>query len=127
MIETVLHEFTACLPLLLEDASWSDPVLSLSGSGWNFNSLSAWRLRNSERVLVGCSDSNAAEAVRRLIGQSVVRVFAQTSNLVVDPAFELSDGTILEVFATDTFEPWTLHLPSGRIFVASPSDLHAME
>ena len=127
MIESVIAAAQASLPLRVDEVSWGDPVLSIGGQGWNFNSLSAWRLRDAEKVLAGCSDRDAAKALERLVGLSVVRVFPQSAALIVDPAFEFSDGTVLEVFGTDTFEPWTLHLPSGQVFVASPSDVNALE
>ena len=121
MIELVLRKITLALPLTITKASYSGEVLSLVGQDWNLHTLSAWRIAKSGRVLVGCYDKNNREALEALSNKQVVRVFAQSDRVPVDPVFELSTGVFIEIFSTDTFEPWVLKLPGGPIFAASPS------
>ena len=52
----------------------------------------------------------------------IIGVEVQSTVLSVDPVLVFSNGQKLEVFSTDTFEPWVMHLPSGEVFVASPAD-----
>ena len=60
-----------------------------------------------------------------LMHKEIIGIEVQSAMIDVDPVFILSHGHKLEIFSTDTFEPWVMHLPSGEVFIASPSDQEA--
>lgn len=121
MIGHLRDELAKLPPLRITSASFIDPSLSLIGPGWAFNSVSAWRLCANGVLLFGWSDTNVNAHIGHLVGKSIVSVEAQSRFLAGDPAFELSDGSWLEVFSDYPTDPWTLQLP-GMTFVGSPSD-----
>ncbi|NNM44390.1 hypothetical protein HJG52_00005 [Knoellia sp. DB2414S] len=121
MIQHLRNALAQLPPLRIASASFIDPSLSLIGPGWAFNSVSAWRLCENGVLLFGWSEKNVEEHIGRLVGNSIVSVEAQSRFLAGDPAFELSDGSWLEVFSDYPIDPWTLRLP-GMTFVGSPSD-----
>ena len=125
MIKPMLEALQLSLPLKLITATWQEPMLHLSGLNWSFNSMSVWRISSGQNVICACDDSDCLVELCALKGQKIVQVVAQSLTVDVDPAFIFVDGRKLEVFSTDTYEPWTMRLPTGEIFVASPSDPHA--
>ena len=127
MIKSVLGAIQPNLPLLISVVVWEDPMLHLSGLNWSFNSTTAWRISKGRNIVCACYDSNCLVELCALKDREIVQVEAQSMTIDVDPTFIFSDGRKLEVFSTDTYEPWTMYLPSGEIFVASPSDAHAFD
>ena len=108
--------------LTIERATFEDPVLSLGGTGWSLNCVSAWRLIDrSGTLVVGWSDSRAPSVVAQLVGQRIVDLDRQGVLSEFDPALSLSGGDVLEVFADHPVDPWVLRLPD-MIFVGSPSE-----
>ena len=122
MIEAVQQEVARCLPLTVKAIDWQDPVLVLSGKEWNLTCSCAWRVSTNGAVRYGCWDKEAGERILDLIGVEFLGVEQQATAVPVDLAFLLSDGGRLELFSTDTTEPWVLRLPTGDVLVASPSD-----
>lgn len=96
--------------------------MSVSGHGWGFHTPGAWRIRNAERVLVGCYDKDAVLWVEKIVGRLIVRVMPQSSVFPIDPAVVFDDGNILEMFSSDTFEPWVWTFPTGPALVAAPGE-----
>ena len=43
----------------------------------------------------------------------------QGSIVAVDPIFKLSSGKKLKIFSSDTFEPWVLKWPNGKVFTGA--------
>lgn len=119
MIHSMVATISSRLPLTVQRASWADPILTLGGSDWSFSSISSWRIGIAGgNVSKACADSSGVEdAVTKLVGQNVVQVKPQSEEVPIDPVFVFTDGTILEVFSTDTYEPWTLRV-GDHIFVA---------
>ncbi|MBU1168437.1 MAG: hypothetical protein KKD44_02630 [Proteobacteria bacterium] len=117
MINNLLNVLINILPIIVEKVSWDGDTLIIAGDGWSFSTLSAWRVINRGTIQFACWDKNINESVNELSGLSIVSVAAQGLNIGVDPVFELSDGRLLEVFSTDTVEPWTLRLPDGKVYV----------
>ena len=107
--------------LEIVQTSWSYPSLGLVGNGWNFNTVSAWRVLTADgRLEFGWEAENVDELVQSLVGRSIIAVRPQSSLMADDPAFELSDGRWLEVFACHPIDPWVLDLPH-MVYVGSPS------
>lgn len=72
-----------CL-LLLEEASWEDPILVLRGPDWSLQCLSPWRLMVG-RLLVGASDDRSrGAAVVGLRGKFVTGCEQLTSSSCAD-------------------------------------------
>jgi hypothetical protein len=101
---------------------WNDPTLSIQGLNWDFHTTGAWRVIDSHSVLYACWDDRANQKIFDLVHREIIGVEVQSTMLRVDPVLVFSHGQKLEIFSTDTFEPWVMHLPSGEVFVASPSD-----
>lgn len=119
MIESLLAVLAKVLPLQIQFVSWDGDVLTMSGEGWSFSTLSAWRIVQEGRISFACWDKDVREKVELLKGEQIVRTSRQSILVSVDPVFELSNGTRLEVFSSDTFEPWVLKLPDGSIFTGA--------
>ena len=120
LIKQIQGELARLPPLTIRQAEFADPVLTLSGDTWSFSTLSAWRIVQDGKLSFGWSQPEAADLVWDLCGQSILAVRAQSPLMPGDPAFELSGGEWLEVFADHSVDPWTLHLPT-MIFVGSPT------
>lgn len=130
MIERFTEQFRLALPLRIANASWKDEVLLLSGLEWSFSTMSAWRITSKGVVIVGCYDdvrygASPVKQIQDLVNQEIVSVEVQGRVAAVDPVFKFSRGTELEVFSTDTFEPWVARF-YGKVWVASPSDPNSM-
>jgi len=122
VIQPLLIHVQESLPLTITHASWSGDALQLYGQDWSFNSPSVWRLVKDGLVHCACYDERASDALAELVGVQIVRVTAQSEKTPVDPVFHLSTGIAIEVFSTDTFEPWVMRLPDASIWVAAPGD-----
>ena len=116
MIESVLAILAKVLPLQIRFVSWDGNVLTMSGEGWSFSTLSAWRIVQEGKISFACWDKKVREKVELLESERIVSASRQSILVGVDPVFELSNGTRLEIFSSDTFEPWVLKLPDGSIF-----------
>jgi hypothetical protein len=121
MIEQLRAELASMFPLIIKEAAFVDPTLTLAGDGWAFSSPSAWRVIKGGILEFGWSSSNASDLVWDLCGLSIISVVPQSSLMRGDPAFELSDGRWLEIFSDHEIDPWSMQLP-GITFVGSPSD-----
>lgn len=123
MINDLIKSVEKSLPLKIERAEWNDPVLSIGGSGWSFNTTSSWRIVNQSCLVTGCEDDAASEAAAKLKGCIIRSCEAMSVEPALDPRFILSNGTKLEVFSATAVEPWVMRLPGDEpIFVASPTD-----
>lgn len=117
MMNSLINVLVSLLPLMVKQVSWDGDTLVIAGDGWSFSSLSAWRISNGESVQFACWDKDIDDSVNELNGLNIVAVKHQGSTISVDPVFELSDGRLLEVFSTDTVEPWVLRLPDGKVYI----------
>ena len=121
MIQNLIATLKQRLPLTIVEALWSDPVLSLVGHDWSFNTTSTWRLVSEHRLLSGSEDDNAQDAIKSLVGVEIVACEPMSSSPALDPRFILANGARLEVFSATATEPWVLKLSDGPTYVASPS------
>ncbi len=121
MIEELRIALSSMFPMIIREATFADPTLTLAGDGWSFSSVSAWRVTSEGALAFGWSDTAAPDRIWELCGQGIVSVAPQSSLMAGDPAFELSSGQWLEIFSDHPTDPWSVQLPS-MTFVGSPSD-----
>lgn len=121
MIEKMIEEISPFLPLKISTVSLRGSQLKLSGEDWYFSVISCWRITEDEKMLLGCYDSDITE-VLQLKDKLITEVLYQDSLLKLDPTFVLSTNQLLEIFSTDTIEPWTFCLSQVGIFIGTPGD-----
>lgn len=121
MIKKLIATVEPLLPLTIRYAEWQDPVLSLIGDNWSFNTTSTWRVVDDIKLVAGSDDVSAQEAANLLQGMEVVSCEPMSAAPVLDPRFVLKNGFKLEVFSATATEPWVLAFKGGPTFVASPS------
>lgn len=73
-------------------------------------------------MVCGCYDENSVDFVKKLVGETITQIDIQDSVLKIDPVFVFSNGLRLEIFSTDTFEPWTFNVEKLGLFVPTPSE-----
>lgn len=116
----VIRAIEAHLPLAIHDATFDDGVnLTMSGPSWSLRINAPWRISREGCLLVGSEDATDP-GVSDLVTQSILAVVVQGVGRL-DPAFVLDGGKLLEVFSCHPVEPWVLRLPTGPVWVASPS------
>ncbi len=126
MIETIINELKRYLPLPIEEVSWDGDILIISGQEWGLTTMSGWRVSKDDRVIFGCYDRN--KDLNQLLGLKILDIGVQENRLKIDPIFYLSNNRILEVFSTDTFEPWTFYFGKPKLFYsATPADPHLFD
>ncbi len=121
-IESLISLSKKYLPLIIETIYVDQATLNLSGALWHFNSLCAWRLSRDNKVISGHLSQNKEASITSLKGVSIVSIITQSRFIQVDPVFVLSDGQILEIFSTDTYEPWTFSIDNEPMYCASPAE-----
>ena len=121
MIEKMLKEIKKYLPLKISEALWDGTVFQIYDSIWNFTTLSAWRISTKNNVVFGCFDKDSIQLISNIKNLKILDISFQ-SDLKIDPIFLLSNGQRIEIFSTDTFEPWTFQLDELGAFVATPAD-----
>ncbi|MCX2803383.1 hypothetical protein [Microbulbifer thermotolerans] len=119
MITNLINVLNDLLPLVIKEISWDGDTFIIAGDEWSFSTTSAWRIIKESSIDFACWDNNIDTRVDKLKGLSLVAVQPQGSSIHVDPAFQLSDGRRLEVFSTETVEPWAFTLPGGSIYVGA--------
>lgn len=123
MIDDLIKSVARYLPLRIERSEWRDPVLSIGGANWSFNTTSSWRVVNDLHLIVGSEDDLVSEVITSLIGADIESCEPMSKNPDLDPRFILSNGTKLEIFSASGFEPWVLRLPGDEpTIVATPSE-----
>lgn len=119
MIDNVISNILDSVPLNIELVLWDGNTLTLSGTNWSFSTLSAWRVLNESSIEFACWDNEIEKKIKEFEGQSIISAGKQGSIVAVDPIFKLSSGKKLEIFSSDTFEPWILKLPNGKVFAGA--------
>lgn len=99
----------SALPLRIDEVSYSDPVLGLSGDGWWLSLMCPWLVTGPDLRYSWDSDTVEDDAWD-LVGHSIVAVsFAE--DVTVDPVFEIEGGISLAVRADSDWDPWTMQVP----------------
>ena len=119
MIENMLVVANSQMPLKIEEALWDGTTFHIYSENWSFETLGAWRLSSLEKVICGCYDLNSEEVVKKLVGQSVIKIEMQEKLLRIDPTFILSNGLRLEIFSTDTYESWTFEVNESGLYIGT--------
>ncbi|MBA3238019.1 MAG: hypothetical protein H0T62_06675 [Parachlamydiaceae bacterium] len=121
MIEKMIAQAKKYLPLQILEVVWDGTVFQMYGSTWNFNTLSAWRLSTKNKMIIGCFDKDSERLINCLKNVEILDVDLQTNFLKIDPVFILSNGQRLEIFSTDTYEPWIFKF-SEIVYVPTPGE-----
>ncbi len=127
MIELMVQEAKKYFPLAITSITWDETVLNMYGPNWSFTTLSAWRVSMEDRIIFGCFDRDSIELTKELTGREITDIYIQADKLKVDPVFLLSNGQMLEIFSTDTYEPWTFKINKLGLFVATPGEPNAFD
>lgn len=122
MIEKMLVNAENYLPLKIEFSQWNDVNFNIHGSDWGFNTLSAWRITKDGKIIYGSNDKSDDDFIDILTGVSIISIYSQNLLFKVDPVFILSNEQKLEIFSTDTYEPWTFSLQETCYYCACPSE-----
>jgi len=126
MIEKMIFKVKQCLPLKISTITWDGTVLNMYSENWSFTTLSAWRISAGDKVIYGCYDQDSAKLIEAIGDSQIIDIFTQEDKLKIDPVFLLSNNYRLEIFSTDTFEPWVFKSNSG-FFVATPGEPDAFD
>ncbi len=121
MISSVVKAAGRYLPLIIESVEWQNPMLFIGGMKWKFNTITSWRVIFGSKIAFGYGDDNASEIMSLLLGKELVGISPQSSLVEADPVLIFSDSIKIEIFSSESIEPWSLHLPGGEVFVASPT------
>jgi hypothetical protein len=108
------------LTLTVSGGEWAAESLTIWGSGWNFSTMSSWRLVRDDRVVCSCLHEPEC-AGEHLRDRQLEAVTGRPGAAVDDINLSFDSGYVLEVFSDLAVEPWVLHLPGGTYV---PSDIH---
>lgn len=122
MIEEMMIEVKQYLPLKISEVQWDGTIFQIFGSKWSFTTLSAWRISTKNKVVFGCFDNNSLQLINSLKDVEILDITFQTELLKIDPVFILSNEQRIEIFSTDTYEPWTFRVDELGFFSATPSE-----
>lgn len=109
------------LPIEITEVIWDGTIFQMIGKDWNFTTLSSWRLITNNTMTLGCFDNNSEEIIKILTGLQIIGIDFQ-NKMRIDPVFLLSNGAKIEIFSTDTYEPWTFQVKDSGLFIASPAE-----
>lgn len=116
MMKELIEEVNPRLPLMIEEIEWNRINFNMNGPNWWFNTLSAWRVCTPQEVCFACYDQNIDDKLQLLKGLKIVRVSCQSELIKIDPLFYLSNGLIMEIFSSDTYEPWTFRVDGLPVY-----------
>ncbi|MGE4574773.1 MULTISPECIES: hypothetical protein [Parachlamydia] len=110
------------LPLKILKIEWNGTTFHMHGSSWGFSSLSSWRISAEKKIVFGCFDKDSTSLIANFENMEIKEIGFQNESLKIDPVFFLSNGQKIEIFSTDTYEPWIFHLDQLGTYVATPSE-----
>lgn len=122
MIEPMIIKLKIYLPLKIETIMWDDGVFQMYGPLWSFTTRSTWRVIQHDKMIVGCYDRDSKEFENSLLNFEIIDVLIQGNYLKIDPAFVLSNGLKLEIFATHTCKPWTIQVNNSGLYTATTNE-----
>ncbi len=127
MIENMIIETKQYLPLTILEVKWDGTLFQIYGPKWNFTTLSAWRISTNSKIVLGCYDEKSEKLIDYLKNLEIVDIDFQNNLLKIDPVFVLSNDQKIEIFSTDTYEPWTFRVDELGFFSATPSAPEAFD
>ncbi|WP_144436295.1 hypothetical protein [Lysobacter antibioticus] len=101
--------------------TYTDPCLLIHGLGWHLRLLTAWRVLDTGKFLIGSDEVDVPLLQSVLAGKTIVECRSQSSTAGFDPALVFATGQVLEVFSVSAIEPWIFSIDGAGPFVASPS------
>ena len=105
MIEELVRFFSG-RPRNIDKVIWNDPILTLIGSDWTFNTMSLWRCFEGSQLIEGFGSKNANTIVSAFNGQKTTISVGENG---IDPEFRFVKGMVLQILVTNWFEPWVHH------------------
>jgi hypothetical protein len=108
MTSSMTEMIQSALPLKIDKVEFQDPVLVLQGADWSLSVICPWRIRQGDDIDLSWSSADAGDRVWDLVGMSIVAASEQGP----DPVFELSNVSVLDLFADTPTDPWVLRLPA---------------
>lgn len=121
MIEKMITIIKPYLPVEISEVIWDDTVFQMIGDDWSFTTLSAWRMIANNKMALGCFDKNSEDIIKILTGLQIIDLDFQ-NRMEIDPIFLLSNNLKIEIFSTDTYEPWTFRVKDSGLFTATPAE-----
>lgn len=121
MISNGMRAISGKLPLEVSSLTYADPCLLIHGSGWHLRLLTAWRVVDAGRFLMGSDEIDVFLLQSLFTGNEIVECLSQSSTVGFDPALVFATGHVLEVFSVSALEPWIFSVDGIGPFVASPS------
>ncbi|MGN7919472.1 hypothetical protein [Lysobacter sp. 22409] len=109
------------LPLVARSVTYTDPCLLIHGHGWHLTLLTAWRVLETGKFLMGSDEVDVPSLQSVLVGNMIVECRSQSSTAGFDPALVFATGHVLEVFSVSALEPWIFSIDGVGPFAASPS------
>jgi len=127
MIEGMIEKVKHYLPLKILEVYCDKARFNMYGTGWSFYTLSVWRICTNDKMILGCFDEDSSQIVNILKNIEILDITFQSDSLKIDPVFILSNNQRMEIFSTDTYEPWVFNLDDVAIYVATPSEPNAFD
>lgn len=102
MIDELIKVFNS-KPRKIDEVLWNDPVLTLIGNDWTFNTVSSWRCFEGPQLIGGYDSKNANETLSTFNGQETTMGVGESG---IDPEFRTIKSMVLQILVTNWFEPW---------------------
>ncbi|WP_310582478.1 hypothetical protein [Deinococcus sp.] len=102
MIEEFVYAFNN-KPRRIDKAIWDDPVLTLIGNDWTFNTICSWRIFDKTRLIGGFDSKDAGVILSAINEQEIIANIGESG---LDPEFMSEGGIVLQVLVTNWSEPW---------------------
>jgi len=71
---------------------------------------------------LGCNDERSIEVSTIFKDLEIIKIQIQETLLKTDPVFVLSNHQKIEIFSTDTYEPWTFSVEGLGVYIATPQE-----
>jgi hypothetical protein len=116
-VSTVIDELRAFLPLSVTAADSDADGISLSGKSWRLRVNTNWRLLHGGQIVnsSGIMGSETSSSLRLddLIGDDIVDLAFQSSQVGLDLSVVTSRGHILEIFSDFPYGEWIFSMWNG--------------
>jgi hypothetical protein len=116
-MKALREEIARHAPLTVISATWDAETLILRGNDWFFQSSGSWRLVGGGCIEFSCLDASAASQLQGLCGKRLISLGSQSRHLEDDPALLFEDDRVLEIFSLSSYEPWSFHSASEKVFI----------
>lgn len=80
-----------------------------------------WRILGDSSIKLGCCDDDA-DKITELKGESIAKIIPQSPYRKSDITILFSNNLMLEMFSTNSLEPWDISINGGEPYFSDPSD-----